>query len=488
MNRLYLIFYIHLVFSCNLESQDYFFKTWKSEYTASGQQINEFNGNYYLSAAKICDDTKECSFFSEIDLLGNEVWRKDLNFLDITHRTTFIEDDTIYIAGNDYVSGQKFILHKMSIDGDSITTFDIFSPGLQYSDMFLLAIQKYNNNIVLAGTGEVGQDNFSLVYIIDKEGKVEKVVTPTSNTFFSIIWDIKIDHDNNLVFFINRQNNFENAHRQILKYNQDFLPIWSYTTDSLNHDRAVTKGCILNDGKIAFVTTHASRPMEAVHTINPDSTINWIYEWPNVNFIDIKIHRLKTLNNGDILGMGRTTNYENNPIIEDDPFIFRMTPDGELLWERTFVEIDPEDGESKGGAICDVEELENGDLLGTGYLRNESWDVLLFKTDANGCIHEEDCDQVSVITTTKELSDQYTSVKIFPQPAIENQVTLQIDEAVFSSDLQIHCFDLQGRKLPISIDKITLQEYIISQLPKGISFLEIIDQNGKRIVEKIAKL
>jgi hypothetical protein len=164
------------------------------------------------------------------------------------------------------------------------------------------------------------------------------------------------------------------------------------------------------------------------------------------------------------------------------------TPDGELLWERTFVEIDPEDGESKGGAIWDVEELENGDLLGTGYLRNESWDVLLFKTDANGCIHEEDCDQVSVITTTKELSDQYTSVKIFPQPAIENQVTLQIDEAVFSSDLQIHCFDLQGRKLPISIDKITLQEYIISQLPKGISFLEIIDQNGKRIVEKIAKL
>ena len=488
MSRLFIPLYFALTFSNNANCQDYFFKTWSSEFTATGQQINEYNGKYFLSSAKACDNIKECAFLSEIDILGNEIWRKNLDFLDITHRTTFIEDDTIYISGNEYFSEQKFILHKMTTDGDSVATFDVLSSDVPYTDMFLLAVKKFNNDIVLGGRGIYQDSMHTLMFVINENGSVDSVINPTSHTSSSKIWDITIDNENNLVVFFELKNRFQEQVRKIIRFDENYNETWSYTSDSLLFNRSVTKGCVLEDNKIAYVNQHPNRHFDSVHAINPDSTISWIYDWPDVNYLEIKIHRLETLNNGDILGMGRTTNFENDPIIEGAPYIFRMSPDGELLWEKIFVEIDPEDGESKGGAIWDVEELENGDLLGTGYLRNESWDVLLFKTDDNGCINEDDCDKVSIITTTEELSDDYQSIKLFPQPAVDNQVTLQVDQYIFSKELIIQCHDLQGRKLAITIEQVNEQEYVISNLSKGVLILELVDKEGKRIVEKIINL
>jgi hypothetical protein len=97
--------------------------------------------------------------------------------------------------------------------------------------------------------------------------------------------------------------------------------------------------------------------------------------------------------NGDILGCGY---YTELPGIIRAGWIFRLNREGDLLWQRYFIDYAQESPIPKEMVLTDILELESGEIMSAGYIGNiyndpevgnrVDLDGLLIRTDSDGCL------------------------------------------------------------------------------------------------------
>ena len=125
------------------------------------------------------------------------------------------------------------------------------------------------------------------------------------------------------------------------------------------------------------------------------------------------------------------------------------------MWEKAFYNVPPVIDYSIG-VFLDVEEIENGDLLCVGSIRNYlvndpvtngervDDDILIIRTDADGCVDDR-CDTVTRIDTLA--STAYSppgtqDVLLYPNPS-DGTMYIGGHESVISLEV----YDLQGRRI-----------------------------------------
>ena len=464
-------------------SQQSFFKVYDFEHSSNGRQLAIYDDRYFISTSDICDNLFECSSVMEITNDGEIIWQKKLPFLDISRGMT-VQNDTISIVGNDINTREKFLLHQMSIEqGERIATYEVFKEDELYTDMFYLRNIRFSHRNLIAGRGIKNDSMFALLYLVNDKGSVDSLIRVDSSDLAARIWDIHVDQDGNLIAYIEKSEAFGDDWRIIKKYNANFEEIWTYTTEKREHDRVFPRGTELQDGRIAFVYRHPDLDyISSVRVIDQEGNKDWQYDWFASGKTTTTIFRLRTLSNGDILGSGSYTDYNLEPGLEDAPFVFRMTPDGELLWQKVFFQLNEETDNSKTGTFWDIQELDDGGFMAVGFITNGHRDVLIVRTDENGCLIEK-CEDITVLTATGDLTLEDPLLNVYPNPV--NDI-LYLD---FPNDVdltQIELVNLNGQV--VQTFKEDLRQLDLSSLESSIYFLRIIDKEGSVSTKKVIKL
>lgn len=140
-----------------------------------------------------------------------------------------------------------------------------------------------------------------------------------------------------------------------------------------------------------------------LHCQNLDGDFLWDYSF---NYRGAHgITRIIPAANGDIIGAGYW--FVEDWLGEEDnasraAWLFRMSPQGELLWNRYYVPANHPDQEYR---FYDVVELPDGRIAASGHyfdtfpnglLDADAWLVV---TDAEGCLYPEDCTRDVVVST-----------------------------------------------------------------------------------------
>jgi Secretion system C-terminal sorting domain len=231
----------------------------------------------------------------------------------------------------------------------------------------------------------------------------------------------------------------------------------------------------LLDGSFAWSwarDTNVNNPAHSdyYNTINgmdADGNFTWMYRFvePGIMYIN----KLITATNGDIVGCGTFDN--------DDPtrgWIFRMAPDGQLLWQRHYY-----DGQRLFSPFWfnDIVETENEGLLLTGAVL-ETFDNLnpfLLSLNKNGCLNENCTGLIQEITDVTATKPQLIKVNIYPNPT-SDFININFDGRY--TDRKIEIFNSLGQLMQTVHNKEEIVQISVEKLPIGNYYLKILDKNG----------
>lgn len=465
-----------------LSAQDTYVKVIDHDETRLGLQIVRYGDRYFIHSGGIYNNQHEGVVVMEIDLEANIIWEKHLPWIDVAPSSMIIKDDIITLSGNHNPDQTEFYLHEMSVDGgDSLTTHIIDDDRIDLERMFHLSTIHYQDKYLIAGSARLVDTAYAIIFVVDDTtGEVDSLFIPDQNERNTDIWDILEDKDGNFVAFFNIRFNDNTNIRTIKKYNSELEEIWSYTTESLFTNLSVPRGTELHDGRIAFTygDPDGQHEKHAIRVINPDMSVDWQYDWSEIVSVGTSLFNIETAKDGSIYAMGHHTKFIATPRIEMAPFIIKISPDGELIWERSYIELD-EDGNNKTGLIFDVEELDDGTVMAIGRLRNDNGDILIMRLDSEGCLIE-DCEAVSVFTDTDDIEESDTEFSIYPNPTLDQ---LNISSQKIYETIKL--YNIDGRLQQTLGYDSTIN---VERLNKGIYLIELVDINKKSQWSKFVKM
>ena len=489
MKYLYILIVSYFII-CNLNGQSNFYKVIDLETSATAYQILKKGTRFFISIGNICENdiTYECSGLSEISESGVTLWIKQLPLLDIGSRSTFIDKDTIICIGNNYPWRDKFVINKINLNGDNLGTFYVNIGGSLLLRVYAISSLKYNNNYIISGQGILKDSQTSITFVSDANGKLLNSYNNETLHGFSTVTDSYIDQDGYLNnFYKLEKGGFLSDYHKIIKFDNNFNQVWFYTSDTLRRNDSSPKGCELSDDRIVFVygNPNSKGKLNSIRCIKKDKSISWQYDYPYDNKTGRIIRRLIVAKNGDIIGSGEYADLKTETLIYGSPFIFRLNNKGKMLWERAYVEV-ATDRKDKTGNLWDIIELDNGDLMAAGHVKNENWDILLIRTDSEGCIDKEDtCQEINIIDITsgsEDVSEEKSDFSIYPNPASDH-ITIET-----SHPCKIEMYDITGHKVLTTGTSYENSTYVdVADLKNGLYFVKCTTSSGVVSTHKFVK-
>lgn len=478
MTRALLIIFAVLINVNWFIAQTYFLRSYDFGTVEYIYQVLEYKDRIYLSTATWCG--AECSFLSEVDLDGNILWKAEVPDIDIAQGTMVVVNDTITITGNNDQNNESFQMAHFTLEGQKIgETITIEHPTRKFTKMFQLTTQYFSDKYAICGTGKLADNvHYSLIYVVNKNGSLDTLITlnQTSNT--SVIWDSFIDSQGRLTTLHWIEDDGPDINfRKIYKFNENLDTVWSYQTENNSSDLTVPRSCELLDGRtaLAYINPVGDPFLHSIRAVDPDGNLDWQYDYQWTGSRTREIYRLKTLRNGDILGSGQYSEFEENPTIGDSPWLFRMSQEGELLWEHVYYEFDstlPPNGSSRRGTLFDFVELSNGDILAVGTIKYDDSDMLVMKVDSNGCLDARNCQEANILTYIPDISlKSIDDIFIYPNPAHE-KICVDFDSPVYSLDIDV--LDISGQRVAFGNMINGHIEMNTFDLPMGVYLVNVI--------------
>ena len=487
MNKLTCVLFFIGICISNTYSQNSFLKIYDFGSVEKSYQIISNNDRYYINTATYCG--AECSFLTEIDSAGEILWRTENPDIDIASGSMIVTNDTITVTGNNDPLNTAFRMAHFTLHGSKIDeTFEIEHPTKKYSGMFQLTTQYFNNKYIICGPGMKGDTNWSLMYVVDANGLLDTLITLQPTNYQSDLWDSYIDKNGRLTTY--HQVEFANSeinYRKIFKFDSNLDTVWTYTSESNDDNDVIPRGCELQDGRMimSFANPQGSLFIHSVRAINQNGSVDWQHDYEITGSKARYILRLKCLKNGDIMGCGQYAELAAIPRINLSPWLFRMSSEGELLWERTYFDIDSVEMESRRGAFYDFIELSNGDIIATGYLKYEDDDMVIMRVDSNGCLNPKDCHEVNILTENKDIPTDHTNFELYPNP-VDNKLLISVPEGNIKLDYIIT--DISGKSITNGIIFSSPTEINLDNFLPGIYFIHLYDKNNYLGSQKFVKL
>lgn len=199
------------------------------------------------------------------------------------------------------------------------------------------------------------------------------------------------------------------------------------------------------------------------YRINTAGEVEWTLQFTDDYDQRKFVINIYPLSNGDVLGAGIYLNHV--PEFTTVPATFlscgymcRISPEGELLWERTICDSVLSVPFSRYMYLNHAVELANGDLMLGGNLHvpssanpetRKTDAIWLVRTDSLGCL-QPGCGEEQIITSTNEINTPLTTptvrARIWPNPT-RGQAQIQLENRKLSSQYQLLLHDVHGRQM-----------------------------------------
>lgn len=181
--------------------------------------------------------------------------------------------------------------------------------------------------------------------------------------------------------------------------------------------------------------------------------------------------KLKRMSNGDMLGVGITLDFSDGETTGG--WLFRMTQQGELVWERRISDRRYPD---LFGQFFDAIETPDGGIIAVGNIVTNGFqnaEVWIVKLDSEGCL-EPGCSGDSIfITPVFEVSSNEKDLyAINPNPA-NDFISVHINETLNLHEASLEIMDISGRRLAFLELESHSQTISTSSLGKGIYYVRL---------------
>lgn len=357
--------------------------------------------------------------------------------VDAARVSMIIYGDTITVAGNinNPPLNTKFRMTHFDLDGQKLgQTIDIDHPEEKFTRMFQQNGVRFQNRNLVIGRGIQNDTMQGLIYVMNNEDELDSLIRLEPQEDRSVIWDASVTDDGYIYTYHEIDEGVLNKERKIInKFDKDFNQIRRYQNEDTFKWDSGSFGDVLDDGRILLVTYSplTISPHSSIRAIKQDGFIDWQYNVPFNAFVDDgvqeEVNRVVQLQSGDILCMGRYTNLMLDGAIRDSPFMYKINTEGEVIWKRVFYEIDPSTEKSRVGSVRDAVEIDNGDILGIGWMDYDGQrETFIFKLDSDGCLDTDDCDFVQLIAAAEDVEIR-NDIKVFPNP-VSDILTIYIDQ------------------------------------------------------------
>lgn len=249
---------------------------------------------------------------------------------------------------------------------------------------------------------------------------------------------------------------------------------------------------------VSWISNHDPFPstLGAVATffgMSPQGDTLWTLQFADDDYQEIQVYDLEPLANGDVLGVGVRRIIDPSHPTEWDQFrgcgyICRISPTGELLWEKTicdFVDNNPFDHQS--AALYSAVELPDGGLILSGHISvpqvadstRSTTAIWLVRTDSMGCV-TPGCSEGDILNSTEVVPESSTEniLTTWPNPATD-QITLQLSSERTERSFEWRVFDLHGRShFSTTLQAGAMLQISIEDWPPGLYSWQLW-QNGQ---------
>lgn len=352
------------------------------------------------------------------------------------------EGHRLFTSLQDYGdSSSKVKLAELDIQGNWL---EDWSFGEEFEGEFPLSLLEFQGRIVLAnGIMGDGPNTGWLQFLDENMFEEQSVFFPDDEGFTTVVnKDLIATQDNHLLATTVRG---PVGHREGVVTKLDSLGrvVWqSYLPETGIHLKEI-RAVELLDGNYAIswyeyfgYSSPISPYSPKVYNMSPQGDTLWTRDFPTFRPHYKAIQNLNRAANGDIIGMGRAR-YEVYPgeinNLGDIGWIFRMSPDGEVLWDRY---IYHERSPLISGVFYHSTELPNGDLVFVGTYQDtfpnhepfvNDVNVWLVRVGSDGCLIP-DCQDMQIVTDSgvvslvgieERLEEEEQPFRLFPNPARE---------------------------------------------------------------------
>lgn len=359
-----------------------------------------------------------------------QIWVTRIPDIDIGRASIVVEGNNVAITGNNYLNNTAFRMAHFDLNGTKQEeTIEVEDEIEKFSNMFQLVTARFQDKTLIAGKGIQNSLEQGLIYVMNDQNELDTLISLEPQDRRSVIWDVEVADEEFYTFHEIEEDAFDQWYKKINKFDKDLNLIWSYKSEITNEWQSGSIGTILNDGRVILIvyTPNGHSSDRSIRAINEDESIDWQYNPPNSTDIIEGTFEIEQLSGGELLGYGRYSNTALTDPIENAPYLYKMTTEGEIKWKRVFYEIDPTTGESRRGFVRDAVELDNGDIYGIGEMKYDGHnETFIFKVDADGCLDAEDCDFVQLITDVGDVEIR-NDIKIYPNP-VSDILTIGIDQ------------------------------------------------------------
>lgn len=453
----------------------------------------------YLNIAGLCP--KKCSNVAKLDKFGALEWKVSFPWSSIGNDNTMnISENELLISSHNKIGDENLFqaIRMNKTTGDSIgylstslNQYNVKSNGLEGSFLF-------GDTLLLYGWAIMPDDTVSgIIQWINLNGEIGKFAQyRVANNYQNGMFDLTEGKDGNLYFIsFNRQwpkgPNLDT--RRITTINKKGEIVNEFNYDH-NDDGGifVPMALAINDENDLILTAwqsdvvpNGNNTPQLVRTSNI-GMVRWTYDWPS-NFLQPKeqytISDIQVAKNGDIIGSGYIFKGYY------DGYLFRMTAEGTMLWERRYNILDSLDDKLDGIFLTNLGEDDDGNIIASGSHTNSynSFDeVFLVKTDAGGCIEGHDCTYRLILkdksVPTIDLSND--AFKVYPNPITD---VFNIEMPTNTSNYAYAVQDVFGRSMTTKTNQMGNVSIDCSAWPQGLYMLNIEGENKARRSFKLIK-
>lgn len=363
-----------------------------------------------------------------------------------------------------------------SPEGDTVWT-KIY-PG-QYQDINMSVIGLLDSNLLIYGNSNTDEffDQTRLIKV-DKSGEVIWDNIYGSEFGSSSPWNVAELPDSSIIMAFAAcypgTQCFFNQYAAITKVDKNGNKLWTKTYNKSEGGTVKIRSWVLplDEGRLALAWTR-----DTFHwSVDPYPPI--IYFLDSLGNIESEydgfvrpgnyyMSKLKRMSNGDMLGVGITLDFSDGETTGG--WLFRLTQQGELIWERRISDRRYPD---LFGQFFDAIETPDGGIIAVGNIATNSFqnaEVWIVKLDSEGCI-KPDCTADSIfITPVFEISsdDRKDLYEINPNPA-NDFISVHISETLNIHEAALEIMDISGRRLGLIGLESHVQTISTSYLSNGI--------------------
>ncbi len=478
----------------------------------AGLKICKSNSRFaILVGAKCNGNTTNCIELIRIDEHGELIWGVVLDTMDVVFFDNLVTTDSaIYVSGP--LSGQDRFgikLLQFNWEGQQVRQLDLSE---QFPMSSVINLSQVDSSLVLTFNKRGGGQPLGNIpdttyyYFLDYNLNYLRHYSLSSGEYrLEAGQGLQKASDGSGYYSARWASNstwLTPNYLDLIKFDSLGNVMWTYPAEYSEVGRfphltlTPDGGVVLAWHKEDFETIDPIYPLPSkLLKIDTWGTLEWEYTFESI--YPKELGTLFTTTDGDIVGIGLEELYDSPDTDYEVTagWIFCMSPEGELKWERNLLDSRYL-ASGLGMFLIDGLELDNGDLMFTGVLQDtfpggvpaiNNPNTWVIRTDSMGCL-TPDCGRVEVVTEQREIISEkiVSSIILFPNPATD-KLFIEVKFPV-NTEYAIKVCNSLGNTVFNSSLKNTQVELDISSHPSGLYYVFIEYNHQVRFVKKYIKL